>query len=94
LLLPLLLLALQLTPEDESRPRPPPETLALHIHGAEVMPKEVYEAIISLPPHAAANEATANAVREQLLSFLHRAGYELAEVRVAVGPHALEVVLD
>jgi hypothetical protein len=92
----LLLAALQLAPEADGGAdvAPLPGAPELHIHGNEVMADEVYLAVLDLPPDAVADLATAVNVREQLLAFLTRAGYELAQVHVTVVGHALDVDID
>ncbi|HEX4622084.1 MAG TPA: hypothetical protein VH208_11005, partial [Myxococcaceae bacterium] len=92
----LLLTALQLAPEADGGAdvTPIPGEPELHIHGNEVMADEVYLAVLDLAPDALADLSTAVNVREQLLAFLTRAGYELAQVHVTVVGHALDVDID
>jgi hypothetical protein len=69
----------------------PPE---IHIHGNYLLSEEIYRAIVYLPPGAAADEATAQVVVRQLISFLYRAGFVLALVEARVQDNAIEVEVD
>lgn len=68
--------------------------LQVTFHGNVVLPEEVYVAILNLPDDAPATEATAATVRERLMRFLHRAGYELAVVATARRQDELHVFID
>src|SRR5690606_16132732 len=66
----------------------------LHFRGNKVLPEEVYRTVLKLPPQAAPDEATAEAVREQLQTFLRVAGYEISHVVTTVTDGGVEVDLD
>jgi hypothetical protein len=66
----------------------------IRIRGNVVMPDEVYLAAIDLPPDTVADLETANLVREQILSFLLRSGYELAQVHVTLSGSTLDVDIE
>ena len=68
--------------------------LALRFEGNVVLPNEVYQGALVLPPHARADLPTAQNVAEQLPRFLFERGYELAQVFVTVGPDGLTVHLE
>src|SRR5262249_45957288 len=52
----------------------------IFIDGEKALPEEVYRAVLSLPPDAGHDMPTAARIVTQLTDFLHRSGYELAEV--------------
>ncbi len=94
-----LLLTLSAAPAQASASEPlasasVPGHLKLVFHGNVVLPEEVYLAILNLPPNAPATEATAASVRDALTRFLHRAGYELAAVGVALAGDELHIAID
>jgi hypothetical protein len=67
---------------------------AMRFEGNRVLNDEVYRAVLALPADAAVDEATALEVERQLLGFLRRAGYELAEVRVSISDGVLGIHVD
>jgi hypothetical protein len=72
------------------RPSGPPVVFS----GNLVLNDEVYLAILDLPPGFVADKQGAAQVREVLLTFLHRAGYELARVETAVEGDRILVDID
>src|SRR5579872_6172904 len=87
--------ALSLEDEPAASPSGPALTRAdIHLRGNQVLPDEVYLAVLSLPPDAIADNATAAWVHDQILGFLIRAGYELAQVRVTATNGGLDVDID
>lgn len=68
--------------------------VSLRFEGNVVLPNEVYQRALVLPPGAKADLPTAQNVAEQLTRFLRERGYELAEVFVSVGPDGLTVHLE
>ncbi|KFE72476.1 hypothetical protein [Hyalangium minutum] len=73
-----------------SPPRRPP----LVFSGNLVLNDEVYLAVLDLPPDFAPDKSGAALVRSRLLTFLHRAGYELARVETAVEGNRILVDID
>ena len=71
-----------------------PPQVALRFEGNVVLPNEVYQHALVLPPGAKADLPTAQNVAEQLTRFLLERGYELGQVFVTVGPDGLTVHLD
>jgi hypothetical protein len=68
--------------------------VALRIEGALVLPPEVYFDVIRLPDSARPNEATARGVQKQVLEFLLRTGFELAQVSARVTATGIDVTVD
>jgi hypothetical protein len=66
----------------------------LVFHGNLVLNDEVYLAVLDLPPDFVADQAGAQRVRERLLDFLHRTGYEIARVEVAVEEGRVSIDID
>src|SRR5258706_8778947 len=67
----------------------------LTLDGMKVLPEDVYRTVLTLPPDAGPDAATAAAVRAQLEHFLHAAGYELAEVEAHLDADAgVHVIID
>ena len=64
------------------------------IVGAVVQPPSVYLDVLKLPINARPDEATAQAVRDQLEAFLLRGGYELATVSTHVTEAGIEAQID
>jgi hypothetical protein len=85
----LLALAGRAAAEEQGQPRPP-----LVFSGNVVMNDEVYLAVLDLPSDFVVDKDSAAQVRERLLAFLHRAGYELARVETAVEGDRLLVDID
>jgi hypothetical protein len=73
---------------------PIPYREAIVFSGNVVLNDEVYLAVLDLPPDFQADPEGANLVREQLLAFLKRAGYELARVETAADDGRLLVDID
>ncbi len=67
---------------------------AVHIRGNWVLNAETYLTILQMPPSVLAGENLPGRVRRRLLDFLHRSGYELAEVRVRRFGAGLDVQVD
>ena len=61
-----------------------PPASPLVFHGNVVINNEVYLAVLDLPADFVADGAGAQLVRDRILHFLHRAGYEIARVETAV----------
>jgi hypothetical protein len=85
----LLILAAPAAARESNRPRGP-----LIFNGNIVLIDEVYLAVLDLPPDFVPDKAGAAMVRSRLLSFLHRAGYELARVETAVDKDRILVDID
>jgi hypothetical protein len=62
--------------------------------GNLALTEEVYRAVLNLPPEARATPPLAQRVRYELLSFLHRSGYDLATVEAHVAGDQIAVDLD
>ncbi|MFL5345767.1 MAG: hypothetical protein ACJ8AT_13325 [Hyalangium sp.] len=86
-----LLLAL---PGRASAEEPARRNPSLVFSGNVVMIDEVYLAILDLPPDFVADKSGAALVRSRLLTFLHRAGYELARVETAAEDGRIIVDID
>jgi hypothetical protein len=63
-------------------------------HGNLLFDELVYRSVLQLPESASATDAQARAVSAELLSFLRRAGYELATVRAKVAGGQIAVEID
>jgi hypothetical protein len=85
----LLLLAFPVDAREPSRRRGP-----LIFSGNIVLNDEVYLAVLELPADFVPNKEGAAMVRSRLLAFLHRAGYELAQVETAVDKDRILVDID
>ncbi len=68
--------------------------VVVEIRGAKVLPTEVYLDVLDLPAGARADAQTARLVRTQLLGFLRRTGFELADAEVSLSDAGIEVDLD
>lgn len=68
--------------------------VAVTISGALVQPPAVYLAQLQLPATARLDQATADAVRDQLEQFLFRGGYALATVETRVTPDGIAAEID
>jgi hypothetical protein len=66
----------------------------IEVQGNEVMPAEVYLAVLDVPEDAVADAQAAILVQGQLLNFLERSGYELASVQVGLKDGAVLVRID
>ncbi len=86
-LLILVCLALPATPASAAGRR-------INFHGNTVLTDEVYLAVIDLPPDAELNPLVARQIEEKLLGFLYKAGYELAQVQVALLDGQLYITID
>ncbi|MDY7231731.1 hypothetical protein [Hyalangium rubrum] len=73
---------------------PAPRRGPLVFSGNVVLNDEVYLAVLELPPDFVPDKSGAAQVRSRLLSFLHRAGYELAQVETAVDKGRILVDID
>lgn len=71
-----------------------PHPTEVRLRGNVVLVDEVYRAVVDLPPDAAVDAPAATLLRDQLQSFLHEAGYELATVSVEPSGDAFEVDVD
>jgi len=91
--LALLGLLLLLTVPAEAR-EPGRRRAPLLFSGNIVLNNEVYLAVLDLPADFVPNKEGAALVRSRLLSFLHRAGYELAQVETAVEKDRILVDID
>jgi hypothetical protein len=85
----LCMLALPAAAKPPARPQGP-----LVFNGNIVLNDEVYLAVLELPPDFVPDKSGASLVRTRLLSFLHRAGYELARVETAVEEDHILVDID
>jgi hypothetical protein len=85
----MLVLASAADAEEPARRRPP-----IVFSGNLVLNDEVYLAVLDLPPDFVPDKDGAALVRSQLLSFLHRAGYEIARVETAVEGSRILVDID
>jgi len=65
--------------------------LTLEFHGNAALPEEVYRAVVTLPKDAQPTPETLRSVVAQTEAFLHRSGYELAEVGGSVDGNRLVV---
>ncbi|HYI02508.1 MAG TPA: hypothetical protein VD972_41610, partial [Hyalangium sp.] len=74
---------------EPSRRRPP-----VVFSGNLVLNDEVYLAVLDLPPDFVPDKSGAALVRTRVLSFLRRAGYELARVETAVDGNRILVDID
>jgi hypothetical protein len=63
-------------------------------HGNVLFDELVYRSVLQLPESAGATADGASAASEKLLSFLRRAGYDLATVRAAVVDEQIAVEID
>jgi hypothetical protein len=86
-----LLLVLTEPADAEEPARSPPPIV---FNGNLVLNNEVYLAVLDLPADFVADKAGAALVRSRLLSFLHRAGYEIARVETAVENSRILVDID
>ncbi|MBN1207799.1 MAG: hypothetical protein JXB05_23240 [Myxococcaceae bacterium] len=77
-----------------SAEEPIPHRESFVFSGNVVLNDEVYLAILDLPPDFTIDLEGANLVRERLLSFLKRAGYELARVETAADDGRILVDID
>jgi hypothetical protein len=68
--------------------------LHLDVEGNVALNDEVYRVIADLPPAAPADEATAKLAGSRIRTFLHRAGYELAEVEACVVEGRVVIKVD
>ncbi|MBN1959959.1 MAG: hypothetical protein JW841_03360 [Deltaproteobacteria bacterium] len=66
----------------------------LIFRGNIVLNNEVYLAALNLPDDFAVNDISAKLVREKLLTFLQRAGYEIARVETAVVNNKIVIDID
>src|SRR5690349_5173828 len=62
--------------------------------GNLILNDEVYLAVLDLPPNFVPVKSGAPLVRSRVLTFLHRAGYELARVETAVDSDRVLVDID
>jgi hypothetical protein len=85
----LLMLAAPADARGASKRRAP-----LIFNGNLVLNDEVYLAVLDLPADFVPDKEGAVLVRSRLLSFLHRAGYELAQVETAVDKDRILVDID
>ena len=74
---------------ETARQRPP-----IIFSGNLVLNDEVYLAVLDLPPDFVPDKSGAELVRSRLLSFLQRAGYEIARVETAVEGGRILVDID
>jgi hypothetical protein len=77
-----------------SVPQPEIAGLQLRFSGNLVLPDEVYRTVLDLPEWASATPDQAQQIEQQLYTFLHRAGYELAEVHAAVDGDGIAVRIN
>jgi hypothetical protein len=70
------------------------ESTAIRITGNQVLNRETYQAILAMEPPLPTGPAFSTAAQVRLETFLHRAGYELADVQVASGPEGLVIEVD
>lgn len=66
----------------------------VRFQGNLVLPDEIYQDILELPPGARPDLASAQRVADQVDQFLFRSGYELAEVSVSLEDGGLAVHVD
>jgi hypothetical protein len=85
----LLFLAFPVDAKEPTQRRGP-----LIFSGNIVLNDEVYLAVLDLPADFVPNKEGAALVRSRLLAFLHRAGYELAQVETAVDKDRILVDID
>lgn len=85
----LLALASPAAAEEPARQRPP-----IIFSGNLVLNDEVYLAVLDLPPDFVPDKSGADLVRSRILSFLQRAGYEIARVETAVEGGRILVDID
>ena len=85
----MLALAGSASAEETARQRPP-----IIFSGNLVLNDEVYLAVLDLPPDFVPGKSGADLVRSRILSFLQRAGFEIARVETAVEGGRILVDID
>lgn len=68
--------------------------VTVRIHGARVLPNEIYLDTLQLPQTDHPDAETADSIRKQLHDFLLRTGFELATVSARVAPDGIDVEID
>src|SRR5207302_9049803 len=71
-----------------------PERPLLVFHGNVLLNDLLYRSLLDLPAGAKATRERARSVASRILSFLRRAGYELATVRARVVGDQIDLEID